>query len=189
MKLTRIPEHWPMGIADNSWRARTSDICVMGLSAQGTDARLGVEDWLFGAGRPCLLFPDTSKQLFSIDDVLICWDLSRSAARTVSDALPILHNAKRVHIVVFRGEKDIPAPNAGELLVAYLETHGIAAKAEEHEVVDHTIGHAILDHANSSGIDLILMGAFGHSRMQEFFLGGATRELLNKSTIPLLMSH
>ncbi len=189
IKLTRIAEHWPMGVLDHSWRARTSDICVLGLSAQGTDARLGIEDWLFGAGRPCLLYPDKSKQLFSIDHVLICWDFSRSAARTVADALPLLHNAKRIRVVIFRGEKDIPIEDAGNHLVKYLASHGIAAEAEEIDIGDHTIGQAILEHARSSGVDLILMGAYGHSRMREFLLGGATKEVLDKSTIPLLMSH
>ena len=189
MKLTRISEHWPMGVLDNSWRTRTSDICVLGLSALGTDARLGIEDWLFGAGRPCLLYPDKSKQLFSIDDVLICWDFSRSAARTVADALPLLHNAKRIRIAIFRGEKDIPIEGAGNHLVKYLASHGITAKAEEIDIGDHTIGQAILAHASTSAVDMILMGAYGHSRMREFFLGGATKEVLDTSTIPLLMSH
>jgi nucleotide-binding universal stress UspA family protein len=189
MQLTRMPEHWPMGVLDTSWRGRVSDICVLGLPPLGTDARFGIEDWLFGSGRPCLLYPDKSKQLFTIDNVLICWDFSRSAARTVSDALPLLHNAKRIRIATFRGEKDIPIEDASKPLVAFLAAHGIAAEVEQIDIGDRTIGSAILEHASSSSVDLILMGAFGHSRMQEFILGGATKELLDKSTIPLLMSH
>jgi nucleotide-binding universal stress UspA family protein len=189
MELVQTPEHWPVGVHDNSWRGRVADICILGLSALGSDARFGVEEWLFSSGRPCLLYPDKSKQRFAIDDVLICWDFSRSAARTVSDALPLLHNAKRIRIAVFRGEKDLPAKDVGKPLLAFLAAHGVAAETEEVDIANRTIGRAILDHAGASGVELILMGAFGHSRMQEFLLGGATRELLDKSTIPLLMSH
>jgi nucleotide-binding universal stress UspA family protein len=189
MELTRVPEHWPMGVSDNSWRGRISDICVMGLSPLGTDARFGIEDWLFGSGRPCLLYPDKAEQPFSIKNVLICWDFSRSAARTVSDALPLLHNATRIRIAIFRGEKDLPVEDASKPLVAFLAAHGVSAETEHIDIGDRTIGRAILEHANASHADLIIMGAFGHSRMQEFMLGGATKELLDKSTIPLFMSH
>jgi nucleotide-binding universal stress UspA family protein len=189
MRLTRVPEQWPVGVSDNSWRGRTSDICVLSLSPGGMDARLGIEDWLFGSGRPCILYPESSKQAFSIENVLICWDFSRSAARTVSDALPLLHNAKRIRIAIFRGEKDIAVDDPGKPLIAFLAEHGIAAEAEDVVIGDRTIGGAILEHASSIGADLILMGAFGHSRMQEFILGGATKEILDRSTTPLFMSH
>lgn len=189
MRLTRVPEQWPIGVSDNSWRGRVSDICVMSLSPGGMDARLGIEDWLFGSGRPCVLYPESSKQAFSIENVLICWDFSRSAARAVSDALPLLHNAKRIRIAVFRGEKDIAVDDPGKPLIAFLREHGVAAEAEDVVIGGRTIGRAILEHASSIGADLILMGAFGHSRMQEFILGGATKEILDRSTIPLFMSH
>lgn len=189
MKLEPVAEHWPGGIVDSTWRGRVSDLCVLGLSPDGAEPRLYVEDWLFGAGRPCILYPDTSKQMFSTDNVLICWDFSRSAARTVSDALPLLHNAKRVRVAVFRGEKDIPVADPATPLVAFLAEHGVKVETEDVTIGERTIGTAILEHASATDTKLIIMGAFGHSRLREFLLGGATSELLAKSAIPLFMSH
>ena len=189
VKVSHVAEHWPGGLVDNAWLGRVSDLCILGLSQDSAEPRLYVEDWLFGAGRPCILYPDTSKQALSVDNILICWDFSRSAARTVVDALPILHNAKRIRAAVFRGEKDIPVADPVTPLVAFLSEHGITVAAEEVLVGTRTIGTAILEHAAATETNLITMGAFGHSRLREFVLGGATSDLLKKSTIPLLMSH
>lgn len=189
LKLSHVAEHWPGGLKDNAWLGRMSDLCVLGLSPDGTEPRLYVEDWLFGSGRPCILYPDNSTQSFSAQNVLICWDFSRSAARTVSDALPFLHNAQRIRVAVFRGEKDIPVDDPATPLVDFLSGHGIKVDTQDVEIGKRTIGQAIREHADATETNLIIMGAFGHSRLQEFVLGGATRELLNKSTIPLLMSH
>lgn len=189
VKLQHVSEHWPGGLVDNAWRGRVGDVCILGLSPDSAEPRLYVEDWLFGAGRPCILYPDTSKQAFSADNVLICWDFSKSAARTVSDGLPFLHNAKRIRVAVFRGEKDIPIDDPATPLVAFLADHGVSVEAEDVVIGKRTIGQAIVEHADATKTNLIMMGAFGHSRLREFVLGGATRDLLNNSTIPLLMSH
>ena len=188
-KITPTAEHWPDGLVDNSWRGRVSDLCILSLSPDSTEARLYVEDWLFGSGRPCILYPDSSRQLFSTESVLICWDFSKSASRAISDALPLLHNARRVRVAIFRGEKDIPVADPATPLVAFLADHGLEAEVEEVAIGKRTIGQAILEHADATDTNLILMGAFGHSRLREFVLGGATRDLLGKSPIPLFMSH
>lgn len=189
LELLAVSERWPSQLIDNAWRGRVADACVLGLSRDTTEPRLKVEDWLFGAGRPCFLYPDCCVQPFATETVLICWDFSRSAARTVADALPLLHNTKRVRIGIFRGEKNIPVKDAAQPLTTFLANHGIPSETDEIKLGDRTVGTAILDHARSIDANLIAMGAFGHSRLQEFILGGATKELLDKSTLPLLMSH
>jgi nucleotide-binding universal stress UspA family protein len=189
LDVTHVPQHWPAGMADPARFGRVADLCVLGLQRGGAEARMAIEDWVFGAGRPCLLYPDTSTQTFSLDNILVCWDFSRSAARAMSDALPLLHNARNVHLAIFRGEKEIAAPEAGTAAIDFRAAHGVRAIAEEVETGERTIGQAILDHAASIGADLIVLGAFGHSRFQEFLLGGATKSLLDTSSIPLLMSH
>jgi nucleotide-binding universal stress UspA family protein len=187
--ITPVDEPWPAGAQDCSWRGRVSDVCVLGLPPAGSDGRFGIEDWLFGSGRPCLLYPDRCKQTLSLEHVLICWDFSKSAARAVVDALPLLQNAARAHIAVFRGEKDLPLKDAGAHLIAFLAAHGVRCEADDVQIGDQTIGRAVLDYAARTDADLLVMGAYGHSRMQEFLLGGATREILDRSTLPLLMSH
>ncbi len=188
-QLSHVAEHWPAGLQDNAWRGRVSDLCVLSLAPDGTEPRLSIEDWLFGSGRPCLLLPESSTQTFSLENVLICWDFSRSAARTLTDALPLLHNAKRVRAVIFQGEKDIPVDDPQAPLVGFLASHGITSEVDEIKIGSRSIGRAILEHASATNTSLLVMGAFGHSRLQEFLLGGATKEVLDKSTVPLLMSH
>jgi nucleotide-binding universal stress UspA family protein len=187
--LTPVAERWPAGAEDCSWRGRVSDVCVLGLPPLGADGRFGVEDWLFGSGRPCLLYPDNSQQTLSLEHVLVCWDFSKSAARAVVDALPLLQNATRVHIAVFRGEKALPVKDASSPLLAFLAAHGVRCEADNVEIGDRTIGAAVLEYAARTDVTLLVMGAFGHSRMQQFLLGGATKEILDRSTVPLLMSH
>lgn len=187
--VSQVAQQWPASPTDPSRLGRTSDICVLGLQRDGAESRMGVEDWIFGSGRPCLLYPDTSTRAFKLDNVLVCWDYSRAAARALSDALPLLHNAGRVHLAVFRGEKEISAPDVRTPAIRFLAAHGVEATVEEIETGDRRIGEAIIEHAVLVRADLIVLGAFGHSRLQEFLLGGATKALLDTSTIPLLMSH
>ena len=74
-------EKWPRAIGDNTWYGRTSDICVLGLPRGSAELRAMVEEWIFGVGRPCVLFPDDALHGFSLDNVIINWDFSRSTAR------------------------------------------------------------------------------------------------------------
>lgn len=182
-------EKWPGSPADASWYGRTSDLCVLGLSRQYVEQRGAVEEWIFAAGRPCLVVPDGADDDMSFDRVLVSWDGSRSAARAVCDALPILQRAKQVRIVTLRGEKELPEGDIGAPLVEFLAQHGVAGTAEVVPTGSGTVGKALLAAAADAKANLIVMGAFGHSRLREFVLGGATKELLDKSKTPLFMSH
>lgn len=187
--IVQVPDRWPSSANDLTWRGRTSDLCILGLPQTGAEGRMDVEDWIFGVGRPCLLYPDESQDTLSFDTVLVSWDYSRSAARAVCDALPILKTAQNVRIVTIRGEKDIAMKDAKTAILDLLAAHQVKAEFAEVELGDRSIGRAILDQAQSAGADLLVMGAYGHSRLKEFVLGGATKEILNTSRIPLLMSH
>jgi len=92
-------------------------------------------------------------------------------------------------LAVLRCDKDIPVTDPTTPLVTFLADDGVRFETEDVAIGKQTIGAAILEHANATGTYLILMGAFGHSRLREFLLRGATRELRPKSTIPLFMSH
>lgn len=184
-----IPETWPSSARDMTWRGRTSDLCILGLPQTGAEGRLDVEDWIFGVGRPCLLYPDGSQDAFGLESILISWDFSKSAARAVCDALPILKAAQNVRIATIRGEKDIRIEDPKTPLLEFLASHGVKAEFVEVELGAHSIGRTILDQAHNAHADLLVMGAYGHSRMKEFVLGGATKEILNTTRIPLFMSH
>lgn len=188
LSISQFSRQWPASPGDNVWRGRTSDLCILPLSPDG-EQRLLVEDWLFHVGRPCLIYPDAAAGAFSLDTVVISWDCSRSAARAVADALPLLKHAKKVCIVTVRGEKDLPFADVRAPLIDYLAAHAVDCAAEDVDLEGRAIGRAILDHAADARADLLVMGAYGHSRTREFLLGGATKSALDAAGIPLFMSH
>ncbi|MFZ1988318.1 MAG: universal stress protein, partial [Alphaproteobacteria bacterium] len=148
-----------------------------------------VQNWLFETGHPSLLYPDQAPEKLSLDTVLISWDCSRAASRAVADALPILKRAKQVKVITVSGEKDLPAEDTKTPLLEYLAAHEVNAQFDIVKIGGRHIGEVLLAEAASVRADLIVMGAFGHSRMREFFLGGATSGVLEKAKLPILMSH
>jgi len=189
VQIDHVIEPWPAGRSEVTWRGRTSDLCVLGLARDNAEHRATIEEWLFGVGRPCLFYPDDARSGFALDCVVVCWDLSKSAARVVGDALPLLRRATQVRIATVRGEKDIPSEDAKAPLIEWLAMHGVTSIVDDIALGGQTIGHALLGHAYSVRANLVVMGAFGHSRMKEFLLGGATKEVLDNSTLPLFMSQ
>jgi hypothetical protein len=168
LKLSCMDEHGSGGVKDNAWLRRASGLCIPRPSPGGADPRLYVKDWLFGSGRPCIPYRNSSMQSLSAESIPLCLDVSRSTARTISDALPLLPNAKRVRVAVFRGGKVILVADPMTPAVVFPANHGVKVEAEEVAIGRRTIGH---------------------SRLLEFLLGGATRKLLAKCSMPLFMSH
>lgn len=117
--------------------------------------------------------------------VLIAWTRTREAARAVHDALPILRRASSVTILTCRSSRERP----GEVIRAHLLRHGVKAEVRADYGDNDEPGEVILDHAQELSTDLIVMGAYGHSRLRELVLGGTTEHILAHSRIPVLMSH
>ena len=189
IEVETVPELWPGDSDTAAIRGRACDLNIIDLPRQSMEGRLSVEAWLFGTGRPCLLHPNDRALPFSLETVVIAWDLSKSAARAVGDAIPMLKRAKSVRILTVRGEKDIPSANPAGPLIGYLAAHNIEAVDREVDTQGRRIGAAIVSETAEARADLLVMGAFGHSRLKEFVLGGATKEVLDAAPIPLLMAH
>jgi nucleotide-binding universal stress UspA family protein len=166
--------------------ARLADLTILGRPDTAEEAPMAatIDAALFDTGRPVLVAPPAAPATVG-KSVVLAWNGSAQSARAVAAALPFLKKAEQVTIAVGGGE-DSRAPAAG--LVLYLERHGIRAAVDGFEV-GHSIGKAILDHAGRRSADLLVMGAYGHSRLREMILGGATREVLAGATIPVLMAH
>ncbi len=166
--------------------ARLADIIVLGRPDSAEEAPMAatIDAALFDTGRPVLVAPPDAPASIG-KRIVVAWNGSPQSARAISVALPFLKLAEQVVIVVGGGE-DSHAPASG--LVQYLERHGVRATVEGFEVA-HGIGKTILDQAGRLGADLLVMGAYGHSRLREMILGGATREVLAGATIPVLMGH
>ena len=145
---------------------------------------------IFGSGRPTLILPEkTKRRPFQLGTVAVAWDFSRAAARAVADALPILELAKQVRIVTVVNEKALGSKRSGEELAKNLARHGIDVVLDNVDAKGDTIGAVLESWTSSQGADMLVMGAYGHSRLREFVLGGATRSMLSKPSLPILLSH
>ena len=148
------------------------------------------ETIIFESGRPTLVLPEIPRAgLFDLKTVMVAWDFSRAAARAIADAIPILEKAREVRIVTVTNEKVLDSKHSAEELVKNLSRHGIDVILDKVDAAGRSIGKVLQMQAASCAADLLVMGAYGHSRFREFVLGGATKSLLSKPPIPILFSH
>ncbi|SDA69616.1 universal stress protein [Mesorhizobium qingshengii] len=169
-------------------QCRYFDLCLVGLSPDNPAARMTAEAILFGAGRPTLLLPDAT-DVGVLGHVVIAWDGSRVAARAVADARPFLERASRVTIVSATDEKPLPGKDIGERLAEGLRMRGLTVDAASIQAGERSIGAALQEHALKIGGNLLVMGGYGHSRVRDFVLGGATEGVLADLRLPVLLSH
>jgi nucleotide-binding universal stress UspA family protein len=173
--------------------ARWCDFIVAERPVLRPDAPTGwgtVSRTVFGAGVPVVVVPQTARVASLGECVLVAWNQSREAMRAIHGALPLLRHARE--IVVLDGQTEDERLGARHLprldLAAYFERHGIRTKMRP--FAPHGgVGPAILAAAHEFGADLVVMGAWGHSRIAELVLGGVTRHLFQHSDLPLLVAH
>jgi nucleotide-binding universal stress UspA family protein len=176
---------------DFACAARHVDLAIIGQPRDG-DPLIGqyalVERCLFGSGRPVLIMPAAAEEIDVAGTVVAAWDGSAEAARAFNDALTILKLPKRVVLLV-----GVPEDGGEELevddMVAHLKRRGIVAEVMRFSTGEGDIGRTILAKAKELQADMIVMGAFHHSRWREFILGGVTLTMLEEATIPLFMAH
>jgi len=147
------------------------------------------EPVIFGSGRPTLVIQNArDARVFALDTVVVAWDFSRPAARAVADALPLLEKAKQVYVVTVTNEKAIRTGRSGPELAKHLARHGANVVLDIVDAAGRTID-VLESYVSSRNADLLVMGAYGHSRVREFVLGGATRSMISKPPLPILFSH
>jgi nucleotide-binding universal stress UspA family protein len=171
--------------------ARLHDLTILPVPETDTFGRSYVEAAIFDTGRPTLLLPsgERIKPLQRLDTIVVAWDYSREAARALADALPILTRANRVHILSVYGEKGIRTTCAPGDVEKYLTAHQVKYEVDQMTIKDDVIGECVTAYALEVDADMLVMGAYGHSRFREFILGGATREVLSNPHLPVLLSH
>jgi nucleotide-binding universal stress UspA family protein len=170
--------------------ARLRDLTIVVPKGEFFD-RWYAESIIFGSGRPTLVIPQTRKRAgaFSLDTVVVAWDFSRPASRAVADALPILEKAKRVCVVTVTNEKVIDTKRSGAELANHLARHGVESLLDTVNAAGRSIGDVLRSCLASRNADLLIMGAYGHSRVRDFILGGATKSMLAKPPLPVFLSH
>jgi len=169
-------------------RARYHDLALVSLDNASSDHRALAESLVFGSGRPVMLVPHGSTAGTTIDHVAIAWDATAAASRAVHDAMPLLAVAGSVSLLTAGEEKDIAGKSVAAI-TAHLERHGLRVSHVDLPVAGQPVGAVLQDGARSQGAGLLVMGAFGHSRVRDFVLGGATRLVLENLRVPVLLSH
>lgn len=182
LPLDALTEHF-------NQQTRLQDVTILdaGDDLLGNN-RHAVEEALFNSGRPVIVVPKTGGSA-EPQRIAIAWDGSARSARAVGDALPLLQSAQSVSVVVIGGEKDLSriAPPSG--LIGYLERHGVKSELVTLQAVGGDVAETLRQHVRESATELVVMGAFVHSRFRQAVLGGVTRSLLQSSPVPLLLAH
>jgi nucleotide-binding universal stress UspA family protein len=193
------------GLRDVEWRtaiddpidamtlhARYADLIVLGQSDRSDDSNTSPdfpERLVLAAGRPVLILPSVGSFPSIGKRILVAWNGSREATRAITDAIPILRLADKVDVMAVnprRGEHGkIPGADIG----LYLARHGVRVEVKADNGAEIDVGNELLSRAADLDVDLIVMGCYGHSRLKEWVLGGATRTILESMTAPALMSH
>jgi nucleotide-binding universal stress UspA family protein len=179
--------------ADPALHARYADLAILGQldPESGEPDAIRPEQVTLASGRPILIVPYAGNFPSLGRRVLIGWNATREAARAVNDAMPLLTGAEIVTVLTIdpregpRAHGELP----GADISLHLARHGVKAEIECTVSADLPVGEVLLSRAADLGADLLVMGAYGHSRARELLLGGATRSLLRSMTLPVLMSH
>ena len=175
--------------------ARYTDLCILGRDQPEGPASIEytfAEHLLFLTGRPVLFVPAVEALATLGRRILIAWNASRPAARSLNDALPLIERAERSTVLMINPSGFIDGRGAppGEQMVEHLRRHGAVADAVRIEDVAHgAIADRLQAEARALGADLIVAGAFGHPRLWEKMLGGVTYDLLARMSLPIFMSH
>lgn len=168
--------------------ARTFDLALLPWDAQTMASQDMAQALLFGAGVPVILVPASAAPA-TLDHIAIAWDGSRVAARALGDALPLLAAGGRVSVITVGGEKTLGGSGLAQTLAAALERRGYLAQAVDVTLDGRPIAQALQDAALAQGAQLLAMGGFGHSRLRDFILGGATKGVFAHVRLPVLLSH
>jgi nucleotide-binding universal stress UspA family protein len=171
--------------------ARRFDLAIVGQAQpeMSTMEQIIGETTLFESGRPMIMVPYIQKAPFKTNNVIICWDGSRTAARAVADAIPILSKSSRIEIVSVTSERGKEDEIEGADIGQHLARHGLKVDVHRISRGNIDVADALLSHAADSSADLMVMGGYGHSRLREFVLGGVTRSIFQSMTLPVLLSH
>jgi nucleotide-binding universal stress UspA family protein len=176
-----------------SLHARYADLAILGQV--DPDAYAAAKDLpervIMGAGRPVIIVPYVGSFKAVGERIVVAWNASREATRAVNDAMPLLERARSVRVLSVNPRRGLAGhgPIAGADISLHLARHGVRVEAAAVNTDDVRVDDMLLSQAADAGADLIVMGAYGHSRLGEYVLGGATRHILRQITVPVFMSH
>ena len=171
--------------------ARLKDLSLIPVGPDDGQSEKIVEGLIFESGRPILMCPEefATELAVAFDDVVIAWDHTAPAARVVADALPILQTAANVRIITATDKKTPAELKSGAALVSHLAEHGIKATFETVKIDGSSVGKVFEAYLTADAIDLLIMGAYRHSRLNEIVWGGATKTVIGRPPCWVIMSR
>jgi nucleotide-binding universal stress UspA family protein len=172
---------------------RFSDLVIQQRLPQGEGherTRILAETILFDADTPLLLLPAETSLIAPPSKIMISWDESAAALRATRQALPLLSDRAYVHVVLVDPPKDAPdRSDPGGAFAQFLSRHGIKCEVSVCNRTDNSISATLERRAEELGCDMIVMGAYGHSRLRQAIFGGTTRDILMNAKAPVFMAH
>ncbi len=171
--------------------ARLKDLSIVPVKPNDDRSEKLVERLIFESGRPILMCPEefASQLAVVFDKVVIAWDHTAPAARAVADALPMLQAAANVRIITATDKTTPAEQESGTALVGHLAEHGIKATFEVVKIEGSSVGKVFEAYVKANAIDLLVMGAYRHSRLNEMVWGGATKTVIGRPPCWVMMSH
>lgn len=168
------------------------DLLVLERSSDGPwHAPAGLGHIILTSGMPCLILPGDSADTLAFDCIALAWNGTAEGLRAIHASRPWLARARR--IVALQGRRQAPHSDIGWLpefaLDAYFARHGLQIESHRLDTDDESAGAALLDASRTAGADLLVMGAYGRPRFSEWLFGGATRHVLQHTTMPVLLRH
>lgn len=174
-------------------RARFADLVVMPKpygKERGVELEPVTEGALFEGQTPVLVVPDTSPAGTAPSRVVIGWNESNEALRSVRAAMPLLQSAEHVHVVVIDPPQHGPnRSDPGGALSQFLARHGVKPEIDVLSKTMPRVSDVLRRHVLDVNADMVVMGAYGHSRFREAILGGATRNMLEQAEVPVFLAH
>jgi nucleotide-binding universal stress UspA family protein len=171
--------------------ARIRDISFVPVKTDDSRSEKIIERLIFESGRPILMCPEelAAELPVTFDEVMIVWDHTAPAARAVADALSLLQSAANVRIITATDERTAAEQVSGAALVNHLAEHGINATFDMVKIDGSSVGKVFEDYVKANRIDLLVMGAYRHSRLNEVMWGGATKTVIAQPPCWVMMSH
>jgi len=179
-----IPAHFAL------W-ARLKDLSIVPVKADDGQSEKIVEQLIFESGRPILLCPEEHAATLAVtfEEVVIAWDHTAPAARAVADALPMLQAAAHVRVITATDDKKPAEVVSAAALLAHLAEHGIKAAFEAVRIDGSSVGKVFESYVKTNMIDLLVMGAYRHSRLNQMICGGATKTVIGRPPCWVIMSR
>jgi nucleotide-binding universal stress UspA family protein len=184
LAVADIPAHFASA-------ARLKDMSIVPVKSHDDQSEKIVEGLIFGSGRPVLICPEefAAELAVAFDNVVIAWDHTAPAARAVADALPMLQAAANVRIVTATDDESPAQLESGAALAGHLAEHGITATFEAANIGGSSVGKVFEAYVKANAIDLLVMGAYRHSRLNEMVWGGVTKTVIARPPCWVMMSH